>query len=120
MKPTGPTNPVTQKLVAELAQLGKDSKVKLWADLSKRISKPRRNRASVNLSKLDRFFNKDETIVVPGKVLGSGQLKNKVNVAAVEFSESAKQKIAAAGGKSMSISELAEVKKDGKKIRIIK
>jgi large subunit ribosomal protein L18e len=84
-----------------------------------RLEKPTRAQPSVNVSRLERTLAQGETAVVPGKVLASGQLTKPVTVAAWGFSEGAKAKIAAAGGKALSIGELVQQNPAGAKVRII-
>ncbi|HDD72605.1 MAG TPA: 50S ribosomal protein L18e, partial [Candidatus Aenigmarchaeota archaeon] len=48
-------------------------------------------------------------IVVPGVVLGSGEITKPVSVAALRFSKSAEEKIKKAGGKCMSLEEFSEL-----------
>jgi large subunit ribosomal protein L18e len=52
--------------------------------------------------------------------LGSGSLSKKLTVAAYDFSESAKKKIAAAGGKHLTIPEMVKKHPDGAGIRIMR
>ena len=102
---TGPTKERAKKAIALLEKTGRKSKSAIWLDLATRLAKPRRQRASVNLWKLDslaRIF-KGKTLVVPGKVLGNGVISEKANIAAFEFSASAEEKIKKAGGKAILI-----------------
>jgi large subunit ribosomal protein L18e len=73
----------------------------------------------VNLSRLNRHTRARETVVVPGKVLGAGNLEHSVSVAAFSFSSQARLKISKARGKCLSISELLEAKPDGSNVRIM-
>ncbi|AEA47590.1 50S ribosomal protein L18e [Archaeoglobus veneficus] len=95
------SNPNLVKLIDEL--LAKDKRV--WKDLAERLAKPRRRYAEVNLSKLEKYVSDDEIALVPGKVLGSGEVTKPIKVAALGFSAVAKRKIEEAGGVCMSISE---------------
>jgi large subunit ribosomal protein L18e len=52
-------------------------------------------------------------------VLSVGELSKKVEVAALNFSEEAKQKVLAAKGKTLTISELFHKNPEGKKVRIL-
>lgn len=104
----GPTNPATQETAGKLGRTGKG----IWVAVAKKIKAPTRKRSEVNLFKIDRLTKKGDTVVVPGKVLGEGGLTHAVNVAALNFSASARRKIEAAGGKCMSLREMAE--KEGK------
>ncbi|MBU1111823.1 MAG: 50S ribosomal protein L18e [archaeon] len=115
VKRTGPTNLQLKTLIVELATK-QDSK--LWKRVAKDLSKPSRQRRIVNLYKINKFAKDGETILVPGKVLSIGELDKKVNVAAYQFSGSAKEKIAK-NGSAMSINELLTKNPDGKKVRIL-
>ncbi len=92
---------------------------KVWKVVAERITGPRQNLAEVNLSRLDRFTKDGEIVVIPGKLLAYGNINHKVIVGALSFSQSAKKKVEAAGGKCMTLEEIAEKYQDGKKVRII-
>jgi large subunit ribosomal protein L18e len=62
---------------------------------------------------------KDETIIVPGKLLGAGDIEYPVTVAAFKTTKGAKIKITAAGGTVLSIPELVRKNPKGKGVRII-
>ncbi|MGQ9719960.1 MAG: 50S ribosomal protein L18e [Candidatus Jordarchaeum sp.] len=119
-KPTGPTNPEDWKLVIELDKKSKSEKCSLWKRVSDELRKPRRNRASVNLSKINRYTVNDDIILVPGKVLGSGELEHKVIIAALTFSEEAVNKTKKSGGECVTIRELMKRNPSGSKVKIIK
>src|SRR6266545_3135948 len=77
------------QLIAQLTALCKASRKQeapIWGDLAERLRGPSRSWAEVNLSRIARVAPKGATIVVPGKVLGSGALPHAVTVAAVSFS----------------------------------
>ena len=114
-KPTGPTNPNLSKLIQELKMLSFKEKVNIWKSIAKELEKPTRRRRSVNLSKIDRYSKDNETIIVPGKVLGSGAISKTVTIAAFQFSESAKKKLK----NFMLIHELMKKNPKGKNTRII-
>lgn len=119
MVKTNTTNPNLRKLIVELEKKGKKNNVPLWVDLAERLSKSRKRRAKVNISKLNRFSEKGETIVAPGKVLGYGNLNKKINVSAFEFSKQARDKIENTGGKCMNIRELMKKNPKGEEVKII-
>jgi large subunit ribosomal protein L18e len=119
MKPTGTTNPMLQGLIAGLRKKSREDEIPLWKKVADDLSRPSRKRRVVNLSKLDRFTKADETVVVPGKVLGSGDINHKVTVSAFQFSDGAKEKIAKAGGTIMALDELMKDNPKGKRIRVI-
>ncbi|KUG19697.1 lsu ribosomal protein l18e [hydrocarbon metagenome] len=74
----------------------------------------------MNISKINRYAQEGETLLVPGKVLGSGVLEQSVTVAALHFSESAVNKITGANGTCMSIEELLRDNPKGRHVRILR
>ncbi len=80
---------------------------KLIDYLTRLASKPKRQRVSVNLYKLDKLANENEYVVVPGKVLGSGEIKKSINITAIDFSSGAIAKLKASKCKVVDISEMA-------------
>ena len=116
---TGPTNPELQRLIAELKKASISQKAGLWKRIAVDLEKPTRERRVVNVSRIDSYANKNELIVVPGKVLGTGEISKSVIVAAWQFSKQAKDKIMKAKGDCMSIEELIAKKPKLSEIRII-
>ena len=119
MKKTGPTNENLKQLIQELKKESSSLKAGIWKRIASDLSKSTRQRRIVNVSKLNRCAQKDETIIVPGKVLGSGALNQSITVAAFSFSESAKKIITEAKGKCITIPELMKTNPTGKNVRII-
>ena len=113
------TNPRLQSLIAELKAVSRDSGAGVWQDVADRLEKPRRTHAEVNLGRIERYANEDETVVVPGKVLGSGVLEKNVTVAAVDFSGTARKKIDQVGD-AVSLEEFAEQNPEGSNVRVIR
>jgi len=118
-KPTGPTNPTLKGLIEDLKKKSLDQKVNIWNKVASDLLRPSRKRRIVNLSKLSFHTKENETILVPGKVLGSGALDHKLTISAYQFSDSAKEKIVKAGGKIIPLNELIQESPKGKRIRII-
>jgi large subunit ribosomal protein L18e len=119
MKPTGPTNPELQRLVSELKKKSHTETAGVWKRIALNLEKPRRQRRVVNLSRINRYTKENDTVVVPGKVLGAGSLDHKVNVAAFCFSSSAIETIMKHNGTALSIVELLNKNPKGKNIIII-
>ena len=119
MRRTGPTNIVLRKTIRLLRKIAREHKSALWKDIAERLEKPRRQRVTVNISKINRYTKEGDVIVVPGKVLGMGILDHSVTVAAISFSASAIEKISKAGGKCLHIIELALNNPKGSNIKII-
>lgn len=105
-------------LVSELKKLSIDKKVKLWKRVAEDLESPTRRHRVVNVYKLSKSAKENETIIVPGKVLGTGDLDQAVTVAAYRFSDEAEKKISEKG-KAMSIEELMKKNPTAKNVRII-
>ncbi len=119
MKRTGPTNIVLRKMIRLLRKYAKENDAPIWRAIAEALDKPTRKRVSVNISRINRYTSDGDTVVVPGKVLGAGKIDHAVTVAALSFSEQAVKKIKEAGGRVLSILELAEENKKGSNIKII-
>jgi len=119
MKKNEKANPNLVLLIESLKKESRERGVEIWRDIARRLEKPRRNWAEVNLSRLERYSEDGAVIVVPGKVLGAGNLSKKLTVAAFKFSSSARKKIEDAGGKSMTIEQLVKEMPEGNGIRIM-
>lgn len=118
-KPTGPTNPILVKLIEELREKGYKEKIPFLIEIAKKLETSSRVRPEVNLTKLDKICKENETVIVPGKVLSTGNLKKPLTVAAASFSMSSIEKIQKAGGKVLSIKELVESNPKGTNVRIV-
>ncbi|MGQ9788229.1 MAG: 50S ribosomal protein L18e [Candidatus Hadarchaeaceae archaeon] len=118
-KPTGPANPQVKKLLRLLREQGKRQKAKIWLELAERLERPRRSRAEINLSRINRHTENGSIVVVPGKVLAAGRLDHPVKVAALTFSASAKRKIIAAGGSSITLQQLLEQNPAGSGVKLM-
>jgi len=119
MRRTKATNPRLINLIETLKIESYKNDAKIWKDIAKRLSKPARKRAEVNISKINRYTKEDDIVIVPGKVLGSGKLNHKVVVAAFSFSETAKRAIEESGGKYLTIEELLKKNPKGSMVRIM-
>ncbi|MCX6711703.1 MAG: 50S ribosomal protein L18e [Candidatus Woesearchaeota archaeon] len=115
---TGPTNIHLRNLIRELRKLSTKNNVKLWKRIAYELERSTRNKREVNLTKIDRYTKENEIALVPGKVLGTGDLTKKITVAAFKFSEKSKE-IINKKGKAISIQELMKDNPKGKKVRII-
>ena len=113
------TNSHFISLIQELKTKSINEKVNLWKRLADDLSRCTRSRRVVNLMKIAKNIKPGETVVVPGKVLGMGEIKEKVDVAAYQFSSSALEKIKHAGGNVFTLQELMEKNPKGNKVRII-
>jgi large subunit ribosomal protein L18e len=115
MKPTGPTNIHLQQLITELKEASRKNNVNIWRTIALELEKPTRRRRLVNIRKLNKVTKPNETIIVPGKVLGAGEPAHKLKIAAYQFSTSAQEKLQT----TLTIPELIKENPKGKNVRII-
>jgi large subunit ribosomal protein L18e len=113
------TNPELIELIRFLRKQSRENKADIWRDIAERLAKPKRKRIAVNISHLNRCTQRNEVAAVPGKVLGTGEMRHSVTVAAFSFSEKAKEKIKARRGKCLSFFDLIKKNPRGSKVRII-
>jgi large subunit ribosomal protein L18e len=113
------TNPELIGLIRDLRKQSQESHTGLWHNLAKDLASPQRSRVAVNVSRLNRYTTDGETVVVPGKVLGSGKSDHPLTVAAFAFSDVAKSKIHNAKGKCLSIRDLMKKNPTGKNVKLM-
>jgi len=119
MKRTGPTNQHLQALIQELRKESTSQKAGIWKRIAEDLAKPTRLRRQVNISRINRNTKANETVIVPGKVLGTGNLNHAIVIAAWSFSQGAVKRIEQAKGKCISIQDLLKQNPKGKDVRIL-
>ena len=81
-------------------------------ELSSLLSVPTRKRFSLNLDEINKQIKEEKTLIVPGKVLGRGNIEKKIKIIALNFSRQAEKKLKKAGCEAKTIVE--ELKKNEK------
>jgi large subunit ribosomal protein L18e len=95
-------------------------KNKVWLEVAGLISSPRKKHVSINLNEIDKRVKDKEIIVIPGKVLSQGEINKKIKIAALSFSEKAREKLIKAGGEAISILKEIKSNPSAKGIKILK
>jgi len=103
-KRTGPTNPLLKRTIVAFER----KKTNFHRRIAELLSRPTRKRVEVNIWKLNKLCKDGEKVVVPGIVLGTGNLNKRLVVYAWRFSKSAKEKIEKIGGEARRIEALLE------------
>jgi len=119
MKRVKRTNPELLGLIRSLKKHARENEADIWRAVAEKLATARSRRVTVNISRINRYTEKGETVVVPGKVLGAGKLNHPVTVAAFDFSEQAEAKILKAKGKCLSIQDLMKKNPKGGNVKII-
>ena len=107
------TNPtLTATISAALKQEG-------WHALAKCIAGATRTQASVNLSMIDKHTKTGDTIIVPGKVLSSGELTKKIRICSLSISQAAREKLKKTKSEYASIADEIKINHKAEGIKII-
>jgi large subunit ribosomal protein L18e len=114
-KNADPTNPVLVETIERL----EEEDAPIWSEVAQNLGKVNRERPEVNISQIERVTEEGDTVVVPGKVLGSGRLTKKVTVAAFDASRGARSHIED-NGDFMFIQDLVDDNPEGSEVRIVK
>jgi large subunit ribosomal protein L18e len=71
------------------------------------------------LNRIAQLTKDNDTVVFPGKVLGTGNVSHKITLCSFSISESAANKIIENGGKLISYSKLIEENPTGKGVVLL-
>ena len=115
VKTTGPSIHGKRVLARKLWK----TKRNIWKDVSKILMSPATNRVTINLRRLNKVTSDGDTIVIPGKVLGEGELTHKLTLAYWSASKAAKSQLEEAGCNIITIEELLESNPTGSNVKII-
>ena len=110
-------SPLLREMITGLEKGSREHHAPVWRAVARGLNKPRRQGFEVRLFELEKAG--ENAVVVPGTVLGEGELTRPLQIAALRFSGRAREKIEKAGGKALTIRELAEQNPSGKGIRIM-
>jgi large subunit ribosomal protein L18e len=85
----------------------------------KMLSRRTNQLVEVNVGKLGSISTEEGLLLVPGKVLGDGEVDKKLHVGAVAFTASAIQKINSAGGEALLIKDFVAKYGEGKGVHLV-
>ena len=114
------TNPRLESLIGLLKRASRENEANIWREIAGCLDTSSRNYAEVNIGKINRYAKENEIILVPGKVLASGMIGQPVKVAALTFSDAAREKIMEFNGTCMTIEELVAANPKGSRVRILR
>lgn len=112
-------NPELAHTLIELRRAAKAHDAPIWADVARKLARPRHQVEPVNVGQLERLAAANDTVVVPGKLLAQGVLSKPLTVAAFHYSDTARDKVHRAGGTALGIHDLVKSKPKGTGVRII-
>jgi large subunit ribosomal protein L18e len=91
----------------------------IWAKLAEYALKPSIARRDINLNRIAQLTKENDTVVFPGKVLGTGNVSHKITLCSFSISNSAVDKIIDNGGKLISFSDLIKQNPTGKGVVLL-
>lgn len=113
------TNIIVQRLAYDLKKASQTNDAPIWLKLSKLALKPSKARRVVNLNKIAQLTKDGDVIVVPGKVLGTGNMPHKITLCSFSISNMAANKITESGGKITSFDEMTKQFPTGKGVTLL-
>lgn len=105
--------------LAAVKTAAKASRKPVYKRAVKMLSKKNNQLVEVNVGKLDLVSSEDGILLVPGKVLGEGDVSKKLHVGAVAFTASAAQKISSAGGEALLMKDFVAKFGEGKGVFLV-
>lgn len=72
-----------------------------YLELAKVLSKPSRHQKKINLTEIN--GENEKSVIIPGKVLGSGEIDKKISIYALSFSKQALEKLKKSGCEACTI-----------------
>ena len=112
-------NQVVLRMAKDLKKASAKNEAPIWAKLAEYALKPTRARRNINLNRISQLSKDSDTIVFPGKVLGTGDIDHKITLCSFSISNSAATKILEKGGHLISYLELIEKHPTGKGVTIL-
>ena len=113
------TNQVVIRMAKELKKASTKNDAPIWAKLAEYALKPSIARRDINLNRIAQLTKENDTVVFPGKVLGTGNIPHKVTLCSFSISNSAANKVLENGGKLISYSDLIEQNPTGKGVVLL-
>ncbi len=113
------TNQVVIRMARDLKKSSIKNDAPIWAKLAEYALKPSIARRDINLNRIAQLTKENDTVVFPGKVLGTGNVSHKITLCSFSISNSAVDKIIDNGGKLISFSDLIKQNPTGKGVVLL-
>lgn len=113
------TNQVVIRMARDLKKASTKNDAPIWAKLAEYALKPSIARRDINLYKIGQLTKENDTVVFPGKVLGTGNVPHKITLCSFSISNAAASKIIENGGKVITYTELIEKNPTGKGVVLL-
>ena len=108
------TSQTTIHLAKDLKKASISNDAPIWKKLSEHALKPSVARRIINVNRINQLTKDNDTVVFPGKILGTGSISHKITIFSFSISNTAVDKIINAGGKVISHKDMIEQNPTGK------
>ena len=112
-------NPVVLRTARELKKASTAHSAPIWARLADYMLKPSSARRNINVKRIGQLTKADDTVVFPGKVLGTGNIDHGITLYSFSISASALSKIRDAGGRVITHDRLINSNPTGKGVVLL-
>lgn len=113
------TNPILLRTARDLKKASGRYDAPIWAKLAEYMLKPSSARRNINLKRVGQLTKKDDVVVFPGKVLGTGSIPHNITLYSFSISANAYSKIRASGGRTVTHDDLIESNPTGKGVVLL-
>jgi large subunit ribosomal protein L18e len=113
------TNQVVIRMASDLKKASTKNDAPIWSKLAEYALKPAIARRDINLNRINQLTKENDTVVFPGKVLGTGSVSHKITLCSFSISNSAAAKVLENGGKLITYSELIKQNPTGKGVVLL-
>ena len=113
------TNQVVLRMASDLKKASTKNDAPIWRKLAEYTLKPSIARRDINLNRIGQLTKENDTVVFPGKVLGTGNVSHKITLCSFSISDSAAAKVLEEGGKLISYSDLIKQNPTGKGVVLL-
>ena len=113
------TSQVVIHMAKDLKKASTKNDAAIWGKLAEYALKPSIARRDLNLNRIDQLTKENDTVVFPGKVLGTGNISHKITLFSFSISNSAAAKIIEKGGKLITYLDLIEQNPTGKGVVLL-
>ena len=113
------TSQVVIRMASDLNKASSKNDAPIWGKLAEYALKPSIARRDINLNRINQLTKENDTVVFPGKVLGTGSVSHKITLCSFSISNSAAAKVLENGGKLITYSDLIKENPTGKGVVLL-
>ncbi|KRO30168.1 MAG: 50S ribosomal protein L18 [Nitrosopumilus sp. BACL13 MAG-121220-bin23] len=106
-------------MASDLRKASTKNDAPIWRKLAEYALKPSIARRDINVNRISQLTKENDTVVFPGKVLGTGNISHKITLCSFSISNSAAAKVVENGGKIISYLELIKQNPTGKGVVLL-